>query len=100
MNIAPRWPWRWCCWLFHSCSWRSSTCSNAGRATIKIDVPDFAQGTTRKTSQRGSEETPVIRWLLIFLALAFVAAFLVLPLLNLFGQAFAHGLALYRDTLI
>jgi len=60
---------------------------------------------TRKTtvghraSQRGTEESPVIKWLLIAVALAFSAVFLLLPLINVFAQAFAKGLAYYHDSL-
>jgi sulfate transport system permease protein len=52
-----------------------------------------------RASQRGTEESPVIKWLLIALAMAFCAVFLLLPLINVFAQAFARGLAYYRDSL-
>jgi len=61
---------------------------------------------TRKTtirhraSQRGTEESPVIKWLLIAVAMAFCGVFLLLPLINVFAQAFAKGLAYYRDSLL
>ena len=60
---------------------------------------------TRKTtsghqaSQRGTEESPFVKWVLIGLAMAFCAVFLLLPLINVFGQAFAKGLAYYRESL-
>jgi sulfate transport system permease protein len=42
-------------------------------------------------SQRGTEESPLIQWLLIFVAFLFVAVFLLLPLINVFAQAFTRG---------
>ncbi len=53
----------------------------------------------RTASQRGTEEHPVIRWLLILLALAFAFVFLLLPLLNVFAQALAKGWSYYVDSL-
>jgi sulfate transport system permease protein len=42
-------------------------------------------------SQRGTEESPFIKWLLIFIAFLFTATFLLLPLVNVFAQAFTRG---------
>jgi sulfate/thiosulfate transport system permease protein len=42
-------------------------------------------------SRRASEESPVIRWLFIGLAFAFMLMFLLLPLANVFEQALAKG---------
>jgi sulfate transport system permease protein len=42
-------------------------------------------------SRRGLEEPPWVRGLLIAVALAFVALFLLLPLANVFWQALGHG---------
>ncbi len=50
-------------------------------------------------SQRGSEESPVIKWLLITLALGFCLVFLFLPLANVFAQAFAKGFEYYWSAL-
>ena len=52
-----------------------------------------------KQSQRGTEESPVVRWLLISIALAFCFVFLLLPLLNVFAQAFAKGWSYYLNSL-
>src|SRR6266853_3961500 len=52
-----------------------------------------------KKSQRGTEEPPFIKWTLITVALAFSAVFLLLPLLNVFGQAFAKGWSFYWSSL-
>jgi sulfate transport system permease protein len=52
-----------------------------------------------RQSQRGTEESPVVKWLLIALALAFSFVFLLLPLLNVFAQAFAKGLGYYWRAL-
>jgi sulfate/thiosulfate transport system permease protein len=47
------------------------------------------------TSQRGTEESPFTKWVLISIALAFSFVFLLLPLANVFAQAFAYGWAHY-----
>lgn len=52
-----------------------------------------------KKSQRGSEESPWVRWLLIGFALLFCGVFLLLPLINVFAQAFAKGLPHYWASL-
>lgn len=51
-------------------------------------------------SQRGSEEPTFARWILIALALGFVGIFLLLPLINVFYQAFGKGLAFYKESLL
>ena len=48
-----------------------------------------------QASRRGTEESPWAEWLLITIALAFCSVFLLLPLLNVFGQALAKGWAYY-----
>ena len=50
-------------------------------------------------SRRGAEESPWAKWTLITLALGFVALFLVLPLLNVFAEAFRKGAAFYVEAL-
>ena len=46
-------------------------------------------------SQRGSEESPIAKWTLTAIALGFVFIFLLLPLINVFYQAFSHGISAY-----
>ena len=53
----------------------------------------------QKASRRGTEESPVIKWLLICLALAFCLVFLLIPLANVFAQALAKGWAYYFRSL-
>ena len=50
-------------------------------------------------SQRGTEESPVIKWLLISVALTFTLVFLLLPLVNVFAQAFSKGWSGYIRAL-
>jgi sulfate/thiosulfate transport system permease protein len=50
-------------------------------------------------SQRASEESPAARRLLIGIAFCFVAFFLLLPLINVFYQAFGRGWQFYQETL-
>jgi sulfate transport system permease protein len=52
-----------------------------------------------KQSQRGAEESPAIKWTLIAIAMAFCFVFLLLPLLNVFVQAFAKGWSYYWSSL-
>ena len=51
-------------------------------------------------SERGSDERPFIKWLLIVIALLFVTLFLLLPLVNVFAQAFSNGWSFYKDSLL
>ncbi len=53
----------------------------------------------RRQSQRGTEESAVIKWLLIGVAVAFSLVFLFLPLANVFSQALAKGFAFYCRSL-
>lgn len=57
------------------------------------------KGSTAK-SQRGSEESRLAKWILITVALGFVGVFLLLPLINVFYQAFSKGWAIYKESLI
>jgi sulfate transport system permease protein len=50
-------------------------------------------------SQRGTEEPTLIKWGLILVALIFCLIFLLLPLINVFAQAFSKGLAFYWASL-
>jgi sulfate transport system permease protein len=45
----------------------------------------------KQPSQRGTEEPPFVKWLLIAIALGFCFVFLLLPLANVFVQALAKG---------
>jgi sulfate/thiosulfate transport system permease protein len=53
----------------------------------------------RKPSQRGTEESPFIRLVLISIALGFCLVFLLLPLANVFAQALTRGWVYYWDSL-
>jgi len=50
-------------------------------------------------SPRGTEESAVTKWVLIAIAVAFSFVFLLLPLVNVFVQALAYGLAHYWKSL-
>jgi len=56
-------------------------------------------GAGHTKSQRGTEESPFVKWTLIVLALLFCLVFLLLPLANVFVQAFDKGLAAYWSAL-
>jgi sulfate transport system permease protein len=60
-------------------------------------TPRPSAGTQK--SQRGSEESPLVKWLLTGVALLFAGVFLLLPLVNVFAQAFAKGLPHYWASL-
>lgn len=54
----------------------------------------------RVRGPRGVEESPLIKWVLITLALGFATVFLLLPLLNVFAQALAKGWSHYWGALL
>ena len=58
-----------------------------------------ASRTVERASHRGTEESPVIKWLLISVALVFSLVFLLLPLANVFAQALAKGWGYYMRSL-
>ncbi len=50
-------------------------------------------------SQRGTEESPFVKWILITIAALFLGVFLLLPLVNVFAQAFGKGWHAYFGAL-
>src|SRR5882724_11780636 len=96
-------PWRWCCSCFRSSCWGSLTCWNSGRATSKANmaatIKRKSSDDSHRQSRRGTEESPVVKWVLITIALAFCMVFLLLPLVNVFAQAFGQGLKAYLNAL-
>ncbi|MDB6017072.1 MAG: sulfate transporter, inner rane subunit CysW [Pedosphaera sp.] len=50
-------------------------------------------------SRRGTEDAPWVKWTLISIGLVFALVFLLLPLLNVFFQAFAKGWSVYIASL-
>jgi sulfate transport system permease protein len=50
-------------------------------------------------SQRGTEESPFVKWTLIAIAGLFLGAFLLIPLINVFVQAFSKGWSGYVGAL-
>src|SRR5947209_4828600 len=63
------------------------------------DTAIIRRRVSRSQSQRGTEEPPLIKWTLIVIALAFSLVFLLLPLVNVFAQAFSKGLLVYWNSL-
>lgn len=53
-----------------------------------------------KASRRGAEESAWIRWTLIGLAMLFAVVFLLLPLANVFAQAFSKGWKAYGAAIV
>src|SRR5581483_8646680 len=53
----------------------------------------------RTASRRGTEESPFVKWTLIGIGLAFALVFLLLPLVNVFCQAFAKGAGFFLNAL-
>ncbi len=51
-------------------------------------------------SRRGTEESPLVKWTLITIALGFALVFLLLPLVNVFYQALAKGVGHYFSSLL
>jgi sulfate transport system permease protein len=50
-------------------------------------------------SQRGTEEPPFVKWLLIGACGVFLVTFLLLPLINVFAQALSKGVLAYWNSL-
>jgi sulfate transport system permease protein len=63
------------------------------------NVKKKANGDSHRQSRRGTEESPVVKWVLITIALAFCMVFLLLPLVNVFAQAFNQGIKAYLTAL-
>jgi sulfate transport system permease protein len=59
----------------------------------------FYRRTAATKSQRGTEESPFVKWVLIVVTMAFLAVFLLLPLVNVFAQALAKGFGAYLGAL-
>lgn len=57
------------------------------------------RGSTQK-SQRGSEESPLVKWILISVAGLFLLVFLLIPLINVFAQALAGGPGAYLKAIV
>ena len=68
-------------------------------AAPSTDTEALRRPASRIQSQRGTEEPPLIKWVLIAVALVFSAVFLLLPLVNVFAQAFSKGLLVYWNSL-
>jgi len=50
-------------------------------------------------SRRGTEESPLVKWALITVAMSFCGVFLFVPLVNVFVQALAKGVGYYWHSL-
>jgi len=61
---------------------------------------DFVRRGATSQSQRGTEESPIVKGLLISVALLFVLTFLLLPLVNVFAQALTKGWQAYVRALM
>ena len=57
-------------------------------------------GDSHSASRRGTEESPFVKWTLITIGLGFAMVFLLLPLVNVFYQAFAKGIGFYFSSLL
>ena len=62
-----------------------------------ITKKQFTAGRTK--SQRGAEESSLVKWTLISVAMIFCSVFLLLPLVNVFAQAFSKGWGVYWNAL-
>ena len=64
-------------------------------------LPTLAEGrgASRRTPPRALSESAPVRWLLTFLALAFLALFLVIPLVAVFAEALKAGIGTYFEAI-
>jgi sulfate transport system permease protein len=60
----------------------------------------MATVTRSHSSNHGTSEPALVRWLLIAVTLTFLALFLALPLAAVFSQAFAKGISVYLAALV
>ncbi len=67
--------------------------------TLAGHVPMQHAKTTVKLNHSSLKEPKVVQWLLTFIALAFLALFLVLPLITIFMTAFQKGWETYLATI-
>ena len=65
-------------------------------AAGRFDEPIAARGTRRDARA----DTPWVRWTVIAIAIGFLSLFVLLPLVNVFVQAFAKGTAAYIAALV
>lgn len=56
-------------------------------------------GSKTSASRRGTEESPLVKWTLISIALVFALVFLLLPLVNVFYQALTRGAGYFLSSL-
>jgi sulfate transport system permease protein len=63
------------------------------------DAKKKVNGDSHRQSRRGTEESAVVKWVLITIALAFSLVFLLLPLVNVFAQALSQGWRAYFGAL-
>lgn len=68
--------------------------------TLAGHVPMQRAKTTVKLNHSSLKEPKVVQWLLTFIALAFLALFLVLPLITIFMTAFQKGLETYLAAIM
>src|SRR5512133_3738838 len=64
-----------------------------------MSAPTTTVQKTIKSKDRAQTEPAFVRWLLISVALVFLALFLLLPLAAVFSQAFEKGLTVYLEAL-
>jgi sulfate transport system permease protein len=62
-------------------------------------VPQTTRRPADRARRRGTEDPAWIRWPLIAIGMGFAVVFLLLPLLNLFVQAFSGGWKAYTESL-
>ena len=63
-----------------------------------MNLPHATTGPPR-AGHSSTQEPPVVKWILIGMAGLFASVFLLLPLINVFAQAFSGGMAGYWKTL-
>ncbi len=62
-------------------------------------APKTSRSKRSDISQRGSEESSLVKWALISIGLTFAIVFLLLPLVNVFAQALSKGVGAYWAAL-
>jgi len=68
---------------------------------LSLDLPPvLAPVRTAHRRRDVRDDPPAVKWAIIALAIAFLGMFIVVPLINVFAQAFAKGVEVYAAALV
>src|SRR5262249_47980496 len=86
----------WCSWSARSSCWGSSTRSSGGAIAMQVETQWLKP---RSPGRRAQQEPALLRWGLIVAAIAVITVLIIVPVANVFAQAFAGGWRAYWQYL-